>query len=469
MTTGARQHSGLVRGLGVWAASAVVVGAMIGQAIFLVPSQMARSVGSASQVLAVWIAGGIVVLFGAFCYAELGAALPQAGGDYVYLSRGLGPVWGFLSGWTGCTLTRPATVATIATGFSRFAGFLLPFLANPIFAWKLSLPVLSRPLTIGLNSEQLLAAAAVVTVAAINYFGVRTAGQIQVVLTALKVSAVLVVIGIGLSLGKVSLSAVTFSSGSSYVTLGAYLTALVPVMTAYNGFQYAGVVGEEIVNPEKDIPRATILGGAAVIGLYVLANLAYFHTLSFAEVAQSQHVASDVVARVAGTNGAKWLTIGMMVSALGAVHIGFLTGPRLLFAMGRDGWFFAFAKRLQPKYHTPSGALLFQSATTILLLLTGGFEDLYSLSMFAVWGFFVLTVFALFRLRIREPELARPYRVWGYPWTPLIFAGVAIAMSGNILWVRPVRSLLGLGVILLGLPFFRHWRRQAAAVAGGAV
>ena len=179
MTTGVRKDSGLVRGLGVWAAAAVVVGAMIGQAIFLVPTQVARSVGSAPQVLAVWIAGGIVVLFGAFCYAELGAALPQAGGDYVYLSRGLGPVWGFLSGWTGCTLTRPATLATIATGFSRFAGFLLPFLADPVFAWKLSLPVLSRPLTIGLTAEQLLAAAAVVTVAAINYFGVRTGDRFR--------------------------------------------------------------------------------------------------------------------------------------------------------------------------------------------------------------------------------------------------------------------------------------------------
>lgn len=424
------------------------------------PSQVARCVGSASQVVAVWVVGGIVVLFGTFCYAELGAALPQAGGDYVYLTRGLGPVWGFLYGWTGCVLVRPATLATIATGFSRFAGFLAPSLASPILTRTLSLPYFSQPVSFSLTSGQVLAALAVMTVAGVNYFGVRTAGRIQVLLTGLKLVAVLAVVVLGLTLGKGGASVLPFASGTSFVALGGYLTALVPVMAAYNGFQYAGVVGEEIINPERNIPRATILGGLVVIGLYALANLAYFHTLSFAEVVQSQHVASDVVARVAGSTGARWLTIGMMVSALGALHIGFLTGPRLVFAMARDGRFFAFAKRVHPKFRTPSGALIFQTCITVLLVLTGGFEDLYSLSMFAIWSFFVLTVAALIRLRMREPDLRRPYRVWGYPATPLLFAAVAIAMTANILWVRPVRSFTGLAVIMSGLPFFYSWRKQ---------
>lgn len=396
---------GLVRGLGVWAASAVVIGAMIGQGIFLVSSQVARSVASGPQVLAVWIVGGMVVLFGAFCCAELGAALPQAGGDYVYLSRGLGPVWGFLSGWSGCTLIRPATLAIIAAGLARFAGFLAPALANPIFVRKLVLPHLSAPLTVTLAGGRVFAALAVATVAGVNYFGVRTAGRIQVVLTGLKVAAVVAVVVLGLGLGKVSaFTILPFSSETSYMTLGAYLTALVPVMTAYSGFQYIGVVGEEVINPERNVPRAAILGGLVVIGLYVLANLAYFHTLSFAEVAQSQHVASDVLARVAGATGAKWLTVGMMISASGALHIGFLTGPRLGFAMARDGRFFAFAKRLQPRFRTPSGMLLFQGCATILLVLTGGFEDLCSLGTLLVWLFFVLTAIALVRLRIKEPR-----------------------------------------------------------------
>ena len=245
----------------------------------------------------------------------------------------------------------------------------------------------------------------------------------------------------------------------AFGAIGAVLTALVPAMWAYNGFNDLGDLGEEIEHPEKNIPRAIILGLLTVGGLYLLANVVYFHVLPFATIAQSQHVASDVVQSFAGSRGAAWLTVAMAISALGALHVVILTGARVPYAMARDGLFFKFAERVNPTTHTPSGSLIFLGTIGALLALTGTYEELYSLFVFAVWIFFALTAIALLRLRKIEPGLSRPYRAWGYPWTPLIFLFAAIALTVNLWLVRPVRSSLGLVVILAGVPFFYLKRR----------
>jgi APA family basic amino acid/polyamine antiporter len=220
------------------------------------------------------------------------------------------------------------------------------------------------------------------------------------------------------------------------------------------------LVGGEVLNPKKNLPRAAILGTLLVIALYLLVNWVYFHVLSFSQVAHSQHVASDAVARLLGDVGAKWFTVAMIVSAFGSLHAGFLTGPRVPYAMARDGNFFGFAKRIQPKFHTPSGAVIFQGCVAILLVLTGTHQELYSYTMFATWAFLGLTAVVLIRLRTTNPDLPRPYRVWGYPWTPLVFGGAAFAISVNLWLVRPVRSSIGLAIILLGVPFFFHWSKR---------
>src|SRR5262249_26104601 len=241
--------------------------------------------------------------------------------------------------------------------------------------------------------------------------------------------------------------------------IGAFLTALVPAMAAYNGFQTLGPVGGEISNPQRNIPRAAILGTLVVISLYVIINWTYFHILGFSRIAQSQYVASVAMTVVIGEAGARWITIAMIVSAFGTLHVNFLTGPRVPYAMARDGRFFAFARCIQHRFHTPSGALIFQCCVAILLVLTGTYQDLYSFEMFAVWAFFALTALALVRLRRKEPNLPRSYRVWGYPWTPLAFGVAAAAISINLWLVRPVRSTIGLAVILFGIPFFNFWQR----------
>lgn len=447
----------LVRGLGMWSATAVVIGGVIGTGIFLVTSEMARDVGSVSRVIAAWLVGGVVVLFGTFCYAELGAALPQTGGDYFYLSRGLGPVWGFLFGWKSSVITHPATMATVAAGFARFAGFFLPSLTAPVLIWHFSLPYHSQPYRFSLTAAQLLAAGALAVVATINYFGVRTAGRTQVLLTSLKISVLLGIVIFGLALGRTRTAQLPDIGGS--LGMGGFLTALVPVMWAYSGFADLGLVGGEIVNPQKNIPRAAILGVVSVVILYVLVNLVYFHVLGLPQVAHSQHVASDVAVLLIGGRGARWLTVAMMISSIGALHAQFLKFPRVPYAMARDGQFFRFAKRVQPAFHTPSGALIYDGCVAIVMVLTGTFEELFSLVIFAVWMFEVLTAIALVRLRMKEPDLPRPYHAWGYPWSPLIFGFAAVAMTTNLWMVRPARCSIGMAIILLGVPLFYYWRK----------
>jgi APA family basic amino acid/polyamine antiporter len=464
MTANSADHSersDLVRGLGLWSATAIVIGDTIGTGIFLVSSDMARTVGSAPLVLAAWIIGGLIVLLGAFCYAELGAAFPKAGGPYVYLSRGLGPLWGFLFGWMSSFLERPVGMATLAAGFVRFLGFSFPMVATPLFTSHLG------RYEVRFTAAQPLAALVVVVVTAVNYFSVRLSGAIQVLLTSLKMATILVIVIGGVLFRTTNASQSAPSIGPVGLgTIGALLTALVPTMWAYNGFNDLGDLGEEILRPQKNIPRAIILGLLTVCALYLMANVVYFHILPFANVAASQHVASDVVQTFWGSRGAAWLTAAMAVSALGALHVVVLTGARIPYAMARDGVFFHFAERIHPSFRTPSGALLFLGSIAALLALSGTYEELYSLFVFAAWIFFALTAIALLRLRRKEPNLVRPYCAWGYPWTPLIFVAAALALTVNLWMVRPVRSSLGLAVILLGIPFFSGWQKRShAAVA----
>ena len=325
----------------------------------------------------------------------------------------------------------------------------------------LNLPFQLQPYQFTFTAAQPVAAGIIALVAAINYLGVRTSGHLQIFLTSLKVAAVVVIVILGITLwkpGEIHSALITWPVQGG---IGAVLTAIVPAMAAYNGFQALGNVGGEVASPQRNIPRAAILGTLLVICLYVLVNWTYFHVLGFSRVAESQYVASDAVALLIGSGGAKWITVAMIVSAFGALHASFLTGPRVPYAMARDGHFFAFAKRIHPVFHTPSAAVIFQGCVAILFVLTGTYQELYSLDIFAIWLFLALTAFALIRLRSKELDLPRPFRVRGYPWMPVLFSIAACAIAVNLWLVRPVRSSVGLAIILLGRPFFHYWRRQA--------
>jgi APA family basic amino acid/polyamine antiporter len=454
-------HPHLVRGLGLWAATAVVVGDTIGTGVFLVSSDMARAVGSASLVMTAWVLGGFIVLLGAFCYAELGAAFPKAGGPYVYLSRGLGPVFGFLFGWMSSFLDRPVAMAGLGAGFVRFMSFFFPAVGTPLFSGHIG----HQEFTF--TVAQPLAALVVVLVTGLNYFSVKMSGSIQVLLTSLKVGTLVIIAFGALLLGHHPEGAeMPVAHPAGLGIIAAVLTALVPAMWAFNGFNDLGDLGEEIRQPERNIPRAILLGLFTVGGLYLLANFGYFHVLPFAQAAGSQHIASDAVQAFAGSRGATWLTLAMAISAFGALHVVILTGARIPYAMARDRVFFQFTGRVHSRFKTPTGALLFLGLVATVLALTGTFEELYSLFVFAVWIFFALTGIALLRLRRVEPNLSRPYRAWGYPLTPLIFVIAAVALTLNLWTVRPVRSTLGLAVILLGIPFYYRSKKGSPSEPG---
>ncbi len=454
----------LVRALGPWASVAIVVGTMIGTGIFLKPSEMAAVGGSIFVVFAAWIAGGLLSLFGALSYAELGAAIPEAGGEYAYLGRGFGKVWGFLFGWMHSIVGRPASIASIAAGLLRFWGFLMPAVALPIFTVHFTLPGTASPYSFVFTWAQPMAVVAIIALTFINYLGVKFGGQVQVALTFIKIASVLAVVILGFALtrgGGIGFHPM-FPAAIGVATLSGFLSALAAALWAYDGWENVNLVGSEVANPQRNIPLALIWGVAFVGAVYVLFNAVCFYVLPYRSVANSLDVGSDVFARFAGHNAALWITLAMVISALGTLNSSTLSGARVDYAMARDGLFFRPAASIHPRFRTPGGALIFQCALASLLALSGTFEDLTSLFIFSQWIFYGLAVLAMIRLRRSEPELERPYRTWGYPWVPVIFVAGALALTVN-LWVqRPLRSSIGLLLILAGLIFYRHWRAQAA-------
>jgi APA family basic amino acid/polyamine antiporter len=461
-TTG-ENRPGLVRGLGAWAATAIVIGTMIGTGIFIVPADMAQTAGTARLVFAVWIAGGLLSLFGAFAYAELGAAIPEAGGEYAYIGRGFGPVWGFMFGWTHSIVGRTASIAAIAAGLLRFWGFLDPRVMTPLVSFHFSMPWSATPYTFVFTAAMPLAVAAIAAVTFINYLGVRLGGQVQVALTAIKVAVIVAVVAAGFSFHghAAAISAPAAKAGS----LGGIFAALVAALWAYDGWSNVNLVGSEVIEPTRNIPRALVIGVTTVMALYILTSAACFYVLPFAKVATSPHVVSDMIARVAGSRAAAWLTLAMIVCALGTLNSSILSGARVDYAMARDGRFFRVARGIHPKFRTPANALIFQGCLASILALTGTFEDLFSLFIFAQWIFYGLAAASMMRLRSKEPDLARPYRSWGYPMLPVIFILGAIAVTLSVLIEQPLRAGLGLVAILIGLVFYRRWQTQEGSGA----
>jgi len=454
------ESADLVRGLGLWQATAVVVSAIIGTGVFLVAAPMARAAGSFAVVLTAWVAGTAIALAGMLCFAELGAALPQAGGLFAYLTRGLGPLWGFLFGWADSLLLGPVAFATLAAGFMKFTGFLFPGLNAPWLSAHVGHDAFE------LTATQPLAAAVILTLMAVNCLSISKGGHIQLVLSALKVTAIVFIILAGVLLTKPTGGAAHLvwqpSTGGGLVAM---LSAVVPVMWAYNGFQFLGNLGAEIRQPAKNIPRALFLGMLIVAVLYLLVNFIYFRVLSFRQVALSKDVASDVVNSLLGLTGATWLTIAMGISALATLHASLMVSARVPYAMARAGLFFEWVGRVRSRARSPIGALMLQGALGSLIALTGSFEQLLSFYVFVMWLFMTLGSFTVIRLRLTEPQLPRPYRAWGYPWTAIVFIIAALALTVNLWLEQPVRSSLGVLVILLGVPFYfyKSARRPLAA------
>jgi APA family basic amino acid/polyamine antiporter len=464
----------LVRGLGAWASAAIVVGTMIGTGIFLKPAEMAREGRSVSVVFAAWLVGAILSIFGAFSFAELGSMIPEAGGEYAYLRRGFGPVWGFLFGWMHSIVGRPSSLASISAGMMRFLSFLLPVVAVPLFTIHIAIPGLTgwiKPYDFVFTWAQPLAVLWIMAMTGVNYLGVRLGGAVQVFLTSIKIMSVAIVIGVAFFSPAPARAPDPFWPAAGMgggAIFRAFLAALAAALWAYDGWEDLNLVGSEVENPQKNFPRALVGGVGFVAAIYLLFSAACLKVLPFESVAASQHVASDVVEHIQGSTAAAWITLAMAISALGSMNSSVLSGARVGYAMARDGIFFKIADGIHPKFRTPGRSLIFQGVLASLMALTGTFEELTNLFIFAAWIFYAFAVVALFRMRKTEPDLPRPYRCWGYPWVPGLFVAGALALTFNIWLERPGRSSIGLLLILAGLPFYRHWNRSLSAAGNSS-
>ncbi len=451
----------LARDLQLSHAGAIVVGTIIGSGIFLVPSEMMQAVGSARMVYLAWIVGGVLSFFGALTYAELGAMKPQAGGEYVYVRDAYGPLAAFLYSWTWFLIAKPASIATVTTGLVRILGSfsVFSFFRDPCLSWPLMV-------TYG----QVVAIAAAVFVTALNYIGVRRAGDFQFLFTLLKVAIILGIVAVGFSSTQGGWSNFATEFTGAKGGIAGFFAALVAALWAYDGWNDLNMVAGEIRQPQRNIPLSLIWGVATVGVLYILVNAAVQYVLPAAAVAASERPASDAVARVLGHSGALLVSAGMAVSMLVTLNGTIMSGARVPFATARDGYFFKAIASVHPRYRTPAVSLVVQCALAIVLLLLGGsFRDFFSLAIFAEWLFYMIAGSTIFVFRRREPDAVRPYRVRGYPIVPAVFVLVSAALLYYTFTDNLRNSALGAVAILAGVPvfyFFARRRTHRMATAG---
>ena len=445
----------LKRDLGLWSAVAIVVGTVIGSGIFIVPQTMVQLVGSPSLVFVVWIVGGLLSLAGALSYAELAAAMPEAGGEYVYLTEGYGPFWGFIYGWTQMWVAKSGSIAILATGFFYYLANFWPALERVFFT--ISFPWGSHGASLDIRYGQLFAMALIFCLGVLNYFGVKIGGGVQVAVTVLKVALILLIVVAGLGWGH---PAAAHSATLARLTVLGFFGALVKSLWAYDGWNNVSMVASEIRQPQRNLPLALIWGTAAVAVIYLLANMAYFYVLSPQQVAESNRVAATMMRQVLGQGGASLVSVAAMISMFAALNGSILSGARVPFAMARGGYFFSPMARVNAAHHTPGVAIMGLSLWGMVVVLSGTYDQLVDYVIFASWILYGMTTATVLVLRRKLPDLARPYKTIGYPAVPVLFVIMAAGIVVSSLYNAPRESIKGLALIFAGLPFYYHWRKR---------
>jgi APA family basic amino acid/polyamine antiporter len=447
----------LRRDLGYWGAVAVVVGTVIGSGIFAVPKAMVANVGSPEVVFIVWVFGGILSLFGALTYAELAAAMPEAGGEYVYLRTAYGPFFGYIYGWTQAWVAKSGSIATLATLFFYYLATFAPALERVWFTIQLPIGPGGGPLEV--RQGQLCSMAVILILGFVNLFGVRVGGGVQIAVTILKVSLIfgVVIIGMTADVGTVSNYSTTVPAPGGWT---GFFAALVAALWAYDGWNNVNMIASEVKNPERNLPKSLIGGVLLVIVIYLLTNMAYFFVLPAAEVAKSDRVAAEMMRRILGQPGAAAVSVAAMISIFAALNGSILSGSRVPYALARDGLFFKACAKVHPGYRTPSNSILLLSIWSSVLVLTGRYEELYTLVIFPSWILYAMATASVIVLRRTHPNMPRPYKTIGYPIVPILFVLVAGALIISTLVKSPRESILGLGIIAIGIPFYLHWRKN---------
>jgi len=439
-TSPSDQPPSLPRAIGTFGSTAIVVGTIIGSGIFLVPHDIAQQVGSQNALLGIWVTGAGLSLAGALSLAELGAAIPEAGGVYVYLREAYGKLLAFLYGWAMLGVIHSGSIATLAVAFGIYASSFFPF--SPL-------------------GQKWVGSSVIALLSLVNILGARKGAAVQTVFMFAKLAGLVAIMGCAFF--SRSITPVTSSAPlpTPHTTLSSFGVGLVAALWAYEGWHMLSFNAGEVTHPSRALPRSYLLGTLIVVAAYLGANLAYLRVLPLPALAEHQRVASIAMQTLAGERGTRFVSALILCSIFGAINGNVLAGPRAYYAMARDGVFFSVVGRVHARYKTPAVAILIQGAWSIVLAASGSFKQLYTYVIFTGWIFYGAAVLAVIVLRRRKPRLERPYRVWGYPVLPAAFSLAAFAIVANTLARNPLESSLGLGLVLTGAPLFLVWRSRA--------
>jgi APA family basic amino acid/polyamine antiporter len=455
-------ESGLVKGLGLVDATALVMGSMIGSGVFIVAADIARQVESPGLLIATWVATAILTLIAALSYGELAAAMPHAGGQYVYLREAFGPMYGFLYGWTLFMVIQTGTIAAVAVAFAKFAGVFAPWISAQNY--------LVGSGRTGINTQEVVAIAIIVLLTAVNTRGIRTGAMVQNVFTFAKVAALLGLAISGFLVGRNAEAVASNFHGFmrnadwGWTTVRLVGVAMVGALFSSDAWNNVTFTAGEVRNPRRNLPLSLALGVILVSALYIACQFVYLNVLTLPEI---QHAAEDRVAtaaasRIFGPVAVKLMAAAIMISTFGCANGLILSGARVYFAMAKDKLFFRRAGELAPRTHSPVFALLVQCVWAVLLTLSGSYSDLLDYVIFAVLVFYILTIAGLFVLRRTRPDLDRPYKAIGYPVLPALYIAAASLIEVLLLMYKPNYTWPGLIIVLLGVPVYWVWRRKSA-------
>jgi APA family basic amino acid/polyamine antiporter len=498
-----QQDKELVKGLGLTSATMLVMGSMIGSGIFIVSAEIAREVDSPALLIAAWAVAGFMTIVAALSYGELAAMMPRAGGQYVYLREALGPLWGFLYGWTLFLVIQTGTIAAVGVAFGKFLGVFFPSISSShwiLHIWKVPPihlgPMVLGNMDVGINTQNLVAILLVVFLSVVNIFGVKTGAAIQNVFTAAKVSALLGLALFGIALGRNAQAlaanfganfwrnaglgaqhAVQVGVGGPLVMVGTLtILAVAQVGSLFSADAWNNVTftAGEVKNPSRNLPLALAMGTGVVIALYIACNFIYLCVLPLDGVANGatilergikyaaeERVGTAVMTQMFGAIGGLLMAAAILISSFGCNNGLILSGARVYYAMAKDGLFFRNVAKLHPKYKTPAVSLMVQMVWACLLCVSGSYGQLLDYIIFAVLVFYILTIVGLFVLRRTRPDAPRPYRAVGYPVLPAIYIVMALFIDVVLLRYKPQFTWPGLIVVLLGIPVYYAWSRRS--------
>lgn len=500
ITASRSQSAELVKGLGLTSATTLVMGSMIGSGIFIVSAEIARETDSPALLIGAWLLTGVLTIIAALSYGELAAMMPRAGGQYVYLREALGPLWGFLYGWTLFLVIQTGTIAAVGVAFGKFAGFFFSSISADNWIWHIAHipayqvgPMVLGNMDVGLNTQNLLGIVIIVFLTIVNVFGIRTGAWIQNLFTISKVAALAGLVLLGIFVGRNAQAiAANFGNfwrnaglGASHeIQAGVWVGTITVLCVAQVGSLFSAdawnnvtFTAGEVKNPSRNLPLSLALGTGTVIALYVAVNFIYLSVLPLhgdpngstvlargIQYATSDRVGTAVMQQMFGYTGAALMAVAILISTFGCANGLILAGARVYYAMAKDGLFFQPAARIHATYKTPVNALVVQAIWTCLLCLSGTYGQLLDYIIFAVLVFYILTILGLFVLRRTRPNAERPYRAIGYPVLPAIYIVTALLIDIVLLRYKPQYTWPGLIIVLLGIPVYYVWSRKPDAV-----